>query len=415
MKEILFTLPEQGNHCGVLSSIYQALAAEMRRRQWKVDVISPSDENFLLKILTVGQKEEAILFFGHFFYDLRFSAQNHFRETSIAEMIRAPIGLEIGDHPFSRFMWERIQHTHENSFMFAPEPGYFEAALLLQPKLRNFRRIQFPISFAPVEQLTPFDQRPIDLLVPMTVATGKSIDEVMATFPKGCDSRKLAEAIYENLRANRNDYPLTILRSLMLELFSRELPSVRNGQDILLGAFAVLSDIESCIRSERRVEFLSHLLKDVRGRRVLVLDRGLPKSLKTPNVVIQPPVDAGTLGKLMGQSKLLAHCHPTYPLGLHERIINGMASGCVVVSDFAPCLEESFQNYRELIWTQSPLVLNDLFADYTDDHLKGIASNAYRQAWEAYSPANHMDIILETMGFTNSTPLEAALSSASVK
>lgn len=53
-------------------------------------------------------------------------------------------------------------------------------------------------------------------------------------------------------------------------------------------------------------------------------------------------MDVAAFGRAMTHTRIVLHCHPTFPNEMHERVGTAMVSGCVVVSDTAPALTAGF-------------------------------------------------------------------------
>ncbi len=395
--KILFPVPNLGNHCGILSSATEVIAEEFKRRQWEVSIISSERPDFLTQLCRFGSDPEAIIYFGVFLYDLRFSAQNHFKDQHLNDLLQCRTLCTLGDHPISNFMWERVLHMSPSTIALSGVPSFFDEAQILQPKLHRFHNAGPTVSYVQKTTPIPFENRPIDLLVPLSFDPGPGIKDVTAQLTPGSEARKFAEAFYEVQRSNRQIPILPTAKPIIEDIFGIALDTPVQDRQLLFNILSLISTLDSIIRRDRRSEFLLDLLRETEGRRICVIDRGLPDHLKSNQVSYIKPLPAPQLGQLMKKSKLVAHVHPTYPDGLHDRILNTMGASAVLLTDYVPALAESFEENKEWIHARPKESLNQIIERIGEARLPAIATQSYEKVWEDFGPRKCVSKILQAV------------------
>ena len=345
MPRMLYTLSEKNLHLGVFESMWQALREAVAAEGWTIERVDPHAPEFWWKLMDYAQDPEAVINFGNHVYDLHLSGENLFRFKPLTEFFACRMVASIGDHPFMPSMMVRLRCASSGLRFQGAVPGFGPAMRICQVHPPSFTLIDPVVSYGAQAQQQPFDARPIDLLIGLNVVTCKTLSLLRAYFPqRGSPERRLMEGAYDALRQDRENYPLRVANAVVQSIFghSMEDNAVEFSRRVDLARF--ICDVDLVVRRERREEILQGLLRDTAGLRVMMIDGGFPEELSGPHVDVVPRVPASKFGELLGQSKVSLHVHPTYPGGLHERMVNTMAAGAALLTDPTPALRRWTEN-----------------------------------------------------------------------
>jgi hypothetical protein len=390
-----------GNNYGVLTAYTAGLEAEFRDRGWAVTMARAAEPGFLATLLQHGTDTDAVGLLGHFFYDLRVSAQNHFNAARIGDLFRGRLSAMWADHPFTGFMWPRLQDADPRAVYFPADPGFIAAAALINPQLKRFHPLALPVLYADRGAQLPLAQRQIDVLLPLTFRDIGTREQTLAELAPDPRRLRLAEALFSGLHDDRTTYPFTAFLTTLQAEFGISAAELGNDRKLLHGWLGVLSKVDLIIRNERRITLTLDLLRDVAGLRVHLVGKLPPGMALPPEVVREGPLDAYELGRRMAQSRWVVHCHPTYPQAMHERVLTAMASGCGVISDFAPILDQTFEQGRHWLHARPGASLRELLAGIDAARLASLGAAALQAVEGRYGMAQHVDELLtgvETLG-----------------
>jgi len=248
----------------------------------------------------------------------------------------------LGDHPYSPYMLDRLRYLPSRVRLHGVEPGFFTGVRALQPDMSGGQVIDCCPSYARAAQDIPFAQRPLDVFISLNFYAEWTREGFQQRWAPTTREGRLANAFYESLRHDRTTFPLALAEPLLKEFYGASWAELAQDFEQLKAVGTVLDAVDLCVRGERRLEILHGLLRDTGGLRIAMVDSGLPPLPKISNVEVIPTVKASALGRIMGQSRVVLHVHPTYPGGVHERVINAMAAGSAVLSDPVPRLHELF-------------------------------------------------------------------------
>jgi hypothetical protein len=393
-RPVVIALASRGNNYGVLSGYTAGLEAEFRQRGWAVTLADAGRADFLSTLLRHAADPEAVGLLGHFFYDLKVSAQNHFNSTRIGDLFRGRLCAMLADHPYTSFMWPRLQDADPRVVYCPADPGFIDAARFINPQLERFHPLCLPVLYAASAPPLPMAQRPIDVLIPLTYRDTGTRETYLASLATQPALRRLAELLFARLRDDRAVYPFATFLDTMQADFSIGPTALKASIQALREWLGVLSKVDLIVRNERRVELTVDLLRDAAGLRVHVVGK-LPADLNLPvGTVCEGPLSADELGRRMSLAKWVVHCHPTYPQAMHERVLTAMASGCAVISDFAPALADAFKVGTE--WLHAPPLasLAEVLEGVDATRLGGIGAAATRAVQERFSMTQHVDDLL---------------------
>lgn len=364
---------------------YSELAATFRNIGYDSEVININSALTFQDFIKNCLRQDAAIYSG-FFSDLRLNAYNNFKDLNLFDVLPVLIGMAIGDHPFTEFMWERITRSSARTTVMCIEPGFIDAIRMLNPNLNRLFSMDTAI-FGVADNLPPFKDRTIDLLIPMSfsgdAASIARLSDRYAGFPP---HRILAETAYELMRHNYDDYPLALFRQAFRSLFGADLSELQKREE---GAFfrvlRILSEVENLVRLERRQAILSSILQNIGAKRVVITNQKFDGAPHAPGVTWIGQVNAGQLSELYAQSRIVLHCHPTYPQSIHERMVNAMASGAAVLSDRSPGLSRFFKKNIEYLATDGNRSFIEIINDYGVEECARIAEAGRGAACERFS------------------------------
>lgn len=385
MKKIVIPIPAMGNNNNTVSAAFTELAETFRRLGHPTTVIQITGQA-ALKAYIDAINQDNVAVYSNFFADMRISAGAHFRDLNLMEIFPFNMVLVIGDHPFTGFMWERIVHLHSHTRIMVVDKHFAAALKLINPNLSRFASIPASITYHTVPPAPAFAERPIDLLIPLSLTKGQSMAEIVEKYQAIPDLRRLAEAAYAALRHDHENYPLLVASALSRDLFKVDLTEMRDkNREFFWRALGVFSDVDLAIRSERRMALLLGLLKRVGPLRVAITSEPVAELDTDANITWLGKIDITHVHDLYRQSRMVLHCHPTYPNGLHERQMNAMGNGAVLLSDAVPALKRAFTDGQDFLTVQEGQTMADVQAGRSMAQLGDIAAAGQTLARQRFS------------------------------
>jgi hypothetical protein len=79
---------------------------------------------------------------------------------------------------------------------------------------------------------------------------------------------------------------------------------------------------------------------------------------------------------------------------MHERVLTAMATGCGVISDFAPALAETFEQGAEWLYAPPGAGIRALTAVFEDECLEALGTAAMRAVRDRFEMPQHVDGLL---------------------
>lgn len=111
----------------------------------------------------------------------------------------------------------------------------------------------------------------------------------------------------------------------------------------------ILDELDAYIGGKSRTE----LFRAIKGGKVDVFGsnaEGWREALKSnPDIQVHEPVNFEQAIELMKKAKIIVHCKPEMKQGLHERILNGLACGALVLAPESPFISSIFQHGKEIL------------------------------------------------------------------
>ncbi len=384
MHKIILPCPNLGDNNGGTLSYFKNLKFEFLAMGYTIDLIdfkSPSAFTDLAKSLSGGNA----VVYSNFFTDMRVSATNHFRDTSLFDLFGARSFMLCADMPYKMFMLERIFHSG-NATMVLLDRTYEAMIRLLNPAVKRFSVMETYVSQQALVPL-PWEDREIDLLIPMNFTRQrKSLADVVGWC--GAEHRDLIMAYHEAIRGNLTEDPLLVFDQVLTAACGygvRERCGEQN-QFIML-VCKILSAVDDIVRQDRREDMTRAILADCRPftRIVALGDTNLlgEAGEKVEWIGYQ---NAMTMHALMTRSRMVLNTHPVIPHGTHERVADTLMSGAVLVTDVNTRLRETLTAGVDYL-PHSPG--QSLAGTVADLDLAGVAAAGLAFAQEHFTMARH--------------------------
>lgn len=349
----------RGNHGG-LNRHTSSLCEAARARGLDVKVVGNDVKEILVELLEASENRETAVYAGHFFFDLKVVGQQSV-DLNIFDAIGLPVVALIDDHPYSIFMWERVQSCPRSAAITTFSPGVAKEFSALKgggwPRLEV---LPSPPPFVDTGSKLPnWDERDIDLLIPWglhklvyngAVLTSDAWDALI----KKSSNPSRDEDFIRRLSLKSQSDPTASLFELFVELYKEEFGGAYKFGTPWTGEdqrwLALLSSLDQELRLRQRHLMLSHLSGIPSNWNVVVT---APKEVAAhagalsgrKNVTWAGVVTAEQLDVLYSRSKRVLNCNPVGADTVHERIKYAMAWGCLVVSDRNQALEKAFKGF----------------------------------------------------------------------
>lgn len=374
---------------GHLQHYADRLADLGRRRSIEVEILHYNDGDFLARLFTNLGRDDCIVHFHSYLYDLTLRAYTvpprimHALETAKAVTLAT-----VSDHPFSNIMRDMIENAHPSTRFMVVDRTFPDEMRFLNPGLRETRfhytPCVAPINFDDTIQ-TPFEAREWDLVLPLLVFDQSKIDmgKYLADFPDGW-AKAAAQQTYEIAVSDtsRNTFHVFAER-VNAVLGGATLDDIKSHNPTILRVMLRLLDgVDGRVRHNRRHNMVRSLLRSVGDLKVAMLGHRVDSLHADKNVAFVGTCQTGQATRLMAASKAIFNCNPTYPTNIHERVAVGMLYGSCVITDVNPGIEALFSPEHYITYTPtSKMTIADIFQQ--DD----IASIARRSAENIHAHA----------------------------
>ncbi|WP_163575912.1 O-linked N-acetylglucosamine transferase, SPINDLY family protein [Halomonas faecis] len=365
-KKLVFLSTGDAANFGNLQKNQDGLFSFLKKNGVSVEKYGEVDSkapDLLKKILDDGS---CIVYGSNRFYDLPHKARM--------------IGL-IDDHPFSRFMLERVAKINNEDIFFSYAKSVVEELQFLRPDVEKVFYLSLPpketnLSLESLEK-KDFFCRKIDLLLPLSLVSKKdllNLEQRVSSLAKqlgGLWRKKSKEIFYELL--NNDKSPLELFKSAYKEIYgySWNVTYPWDKQDIAL--FALMSDIDILARQKKRIYAIESVQSLAVSKKVVVtVERDVLDSLGISEYVNAiGAVRAAELEGVYKDSKAVLNINPSYKDGLHERVVNASTFGCALITDANDKIKECF------VEKESFVTLDYLkCAAWDDNYIFRIACNA---------------------------------------
>lgn len=409
LRRIVSVLPDGRWNHNVLRNAIVLLGEAIEARGLKHVTIDGSGPDFQRNLLHHLADRGSAIYLGHRYFDLGLvhaDAQGDVRRN-LFEVLDRPVFAMIQDHPFSNFMWSRMEAASRTTQFLAPTPEFHEEARFINPALVNFHTVSPTLTepAVPEREMKALAERPLDIFMSCAFyTTNPSLQDLRHRFAAAQNPMtQVIDEVYETGRAERD----RSIMGLFLDAYARHM-----GKPLVLASpmsqhdravIDVLSCIDNRIRFDRRIAVLQGLARlDPALRVVITLSPSererIPALKDRPNIELIGRISAARARELFLKSKFAVNVMPTYTSFLTERVSNAMAFGCCVISDRNRYLAATFAEGEEILFMDGcdPRGLSRYFRDDLDQ-AQAIASRARRKAVDEFAVAKLADELIAVM------------------
>ncbi|GAB4392625.1 MAG: hypothetical protein Tsb0032_09000 [Kiloniellaceae bacterium] len=390
LQRIASVLPDGTFNYNVMRNGIRLLGEAIEARGLAHVTLDGNDSGFQRDLLRHLADPATAVYLGHRFYDmgLVFSEGAGHVRRNLFEVMDRPVFAMLQDHPFSRFMWQRIQFASATTHFVAPTPEFEAEARFVNPRLSHFHTVsEAATEPAPAEaEVKPLAERPIDVFMSCSFNhTTPTVEELRQRHVAA--GSPLVRVIDEVLESGIVERDRPILQ-LFLGAYERHFGTPFTVSNPMtqedLGVMLVLSCLDLRIRLERRLKVVRALARlDPDLRMVVTLPpaaRGqVPGLTDRRNIELIDRVPAQRARHYYLDAKFAINVTPTYLTYVTERLSNAMTLGCCVISDKNRYLAELFPESEEILFMDDcdPAALAPYFrADL--DKAQAIADRARR-------------------------------------
>lgn len=343
--------PKEGNKYGVHSNAIEELRSVARERGLKVKLLPNDNETDRIAIARFTCTHEAPLIFGVNGWELPLCGK------PLIEHIENRAYGRIGDHPFARFMHQRVLRLNRNLVLSSPSFDWEEGAKLMNPSAGGFLlRRGWVVNQDRFDRATQVEssERDIDVLVPLDFRdTYPSLQEIIDK------SRRLPiqldwASLYDDLLKTRTLTPLRIFVRHFREKTGQDFTRWHLSRPSFFALLSTLSDLDFRVRGDRRVIALQKLASH-KHLKIVVLSNRFTQSPDGSHIHYVGKRSFQDYLSLVRRSRMALNVAPTYPDVWPERIPVFMGNGCATITDWHPLVEEKRYQDKDFARTTVPI------------------------------------------------------------
>ena len=123
----------------------------------------------IMELLNIVLNDKVLVYTGWHFFDLCIN-YHPTGMVNIFDLTKTPVVALIGDHPYTDYMWQRMENIPENVFFISGYSSLFqELEQCRSLDLSRCYKVNFPSCFNPISNSAESSTRPIEVLVPWTI------------------------------------------------------------------------------------------------------------------------------------------------------------------------------------------------------------------------------------------------------
>lgn len=388
MKNILL-IPRTGIYNAQKKYIH--ILAEMFRRFGYNTIIWESD------ISEAGEDLQWII--NHYQIDMIFDsngAQYCVGETDRGGIL-PPEVMRISyfcDHPM--YHKETLDHLHLGTIICNVDRKNVEYLNKYYPKYKN---VFLPLAGVKSSIEIPWEKREIEVLF-----LGSYISPVEAA-QMPVDRDGMTARIRWDVQDILLKFPCYTMEDALRKVLMKY--EITVSDDEFSGVMSELTDIEQYVRFYFRDMMIRECLK--KGIRITVFGNGWDtfEGIGKENLIYRTGAGTEAAERALGNAKIALNIMPWFKAGLQERIVSGMLSGAVAVTDTSEYIEEEFQDGEDILIYR----LDDLqklpekikYILENEEEGKRIARNGQQKAEERHTWMNRAQEILRLAGWKETT------------
>ena len=412
-QRVVSVLPEGATNHDVLRNAVLLLGEAIESRGVEHVTVDENLPTFRRDLVTYAADPANAIYLGCRFFDLGLIYQDPHVDSgsmrqNLFEVFDRPVFGVLQDHPFTSFMWSRMQAASRTTHFMSPTAEFQDEAQFINPGLVHFHKVSPALTEPEVSaaDIRPLAERPIDIFMACRFYPLRpSLQELRQRYAAAKSPLlKLIDEVYETGLAERDRSIMTLFLEAIERRFGKSLviecPMTEGDAEIM----QILSSIDIGIRIDRRLKVLRNLAQlDPSLRIVVTLDPAsraqIPELHDRPNIELTGWVDAERARETFLNSKFAINVCPTYVSFVTERLPNAMAMGCCVVSDKNRHLESTFAEGEEILFMDGCdlAALTPYFRDDLD-RAQIIADRARKKALSEFAVSKMADDFLAILG-----------------
>jgi hypothetical protein len=402
MKIVVCVAPAFADSYGHLTRYAEQLALAGVQRDISVEILKFPSPEFFPRLFANLADENCVVHFYGYLYDLRImTSAAPGGCMHVLDGARAKTVATVGDHPFSPFMQVVISNAHPSTRFVVMDQDFPEEMQVLNPALKSSRYDYRPIA-PPTNYdealLTSYKDRSFDLVVPMhlTDMSANGIDFILSKIHVDW-LRNAALSCYSRALEDINTSPMRIfVACLQDELGTITLDQIReHNAQFIPEIFTIIAAVDALVRQTRRQRMVASLLRSVGKLKVVVTCDPIPSLRVDDNVTFIGKRPVEEVVTMMARSRAILNCNPSYPTGLHERVISGMMYKSCVITDLNPYISETFSAQEFVPYAPDAVMsLPDIFANCDVEAVAAAGGGKIRND-PAFSWNAHIDGLLQ--------------------
>ncbi|WP_193366616.1 glycosyltransferase family protein [Pelagibius marinus] len=409
LQRVVSVLPDGTFNHNVMRNAVELLGAAIEARGLEHVILDGGSADFQRQIMTCVAEPHTALYLGHRFYDLSltYSEAGGPARRNLFEVLDRPVFAMLQDHPFSRFMWPRIEGASQTAHFVAPTPEFEAEARFVNPRLSHFHTVAAVVTEVPpaAEEIRLLAERPLDVFMSCGFnQTTPTVEQLRAQYVRtGSPMVKVIDEVYETGLTLRDGSMLTLFLDSCTRHFGEPPRLSHPMSKVDLSVMLVLSCLDLRIRLDRRLNTVAGLARLDPALRIVVTWNPTRRSMipgleQRPNIELVGAVEAARARRLFLAAKFAINVTPTYTTVVTERVSNAMLLGACVISDKNSYLAERFGEGKEILFMDDcdPSGLQPYFRERLDD-AQAIAEAGRRKALTEFTTANFADDLIAVM------------------
>lgn len=312
-------------------------------------------------LINLAASKNYIFYGSNRYYDASVNISG-ISNQNLFDAFGSPIAAFLGDHPYARFMIERIAKAPKTGLLYGHK-SLADEVRFLRPDMPYIQAWSIePKPTLVLDEPINHSERDIDILVPLNLSFAINSETLYNHIKQ---KAKALGRKYENLVANMidtyTDFSVSLMdhfRSIYKETFDKEwhisIPWTRTDIDLIW----LLGGLDDVIRGRKRLEALKKLCSSSEKLNIFVLAQEDEKEELTKRIgskKINDWVFCGTqhadaIEKLYKRSRYVLNVNPTYHDSIHERIRNAAAAGCAIITNKNEKLNSIFKNHKDILF-----------------------------------------------------------------
>jgi glycosyltransferase involved in cell wall biosynthesis len=342
---------KKGGAHGIHKIRAQKLSKELEQQGVSTSIVSSSSPEFFGEIVKAAGERGHAFYTGVFGYDLQLHS-HHGISGNLFDLLDLPVFAFLGDHPYTEFMWHRMEQCAENTVFVTPLDSISLEVNRIYPAntIKTMGNL-FPLSADNIANNSPVPlaERSTDILVPWGLhkffLDQQPLKEQLKKL--GASQKKIGYRVYQK---SINNYEQSLFETF------REVTDIKLGRPYEFSSpksdedrrwLKALSLVDWQIRKDRRLDMVKQIAKVPEEYKVIItahpeIAKFIPELQEKSNIDWIGQVGRTRLDDLYRDAKIVLNGNPTFPDKGHARVQNGMLNGCFVVSDYNPELDRMF-------------------------------------------------------------------------